>query len=649
MAPDRSSDMEIEALKAMSLRRVFTILALIFLVLLLPAVATRVLHTTQGVSRNAYLTELVLPAVFLLLAALVVVMCRRAFGRRALGIVWFRWSRAEAAGTLLLIVVVLIAYVAVSFLVHRLGVATRHERIFYADGLGLAFFIGVTIVAVFATPLIEELLFRGVVQAVLAHAIGPVAALSMQAILFAILHLRPVGGLIPLFVFGLMTGLWRWRRQTLLPVILAHLAVNGLLNAARWPDWLDLTRVKVSQDHGAALLELTRPNLYDPNDDAYYDYERAYKASKPIPEELDGIIRESPNEWTSEQRDGVNEWIAANGEALEHLRRGAGKPYYYPHYQIQDPHLAGSSNAAAQRDLAFALNARIRLCASEGRDEDMIRDLALLYRFGRHLGGKKVLVDQLRGAAMRGMALGTTRKVLAHHTFSIHTLELLHENVQSFDDSNDYAMDFEVERLYCLNEIQGIFTDDGQGSGHVPRAVLKTMPGLTPGQEAAFLALERHETTQMVEAFLDQIQTAAHKSPWELHDDPNGASRILRDLMGRNVFLEVIGPPYIRAMEIPWQARTDLSAGLALLAALRYEADWGRLPETLEELVATGYLEQVPSDPYSSGPLVYRRTEGSFLLYSYGLDFDDDGGTPSKWGQGEPGGDQVFWPVVDDR
>jgi hypothetical protein len=32
-------------------------------------------------------------------------------------------------------------------------------------------------------------------------------------------------------------------------------------------------------------------------------------------------------------------------------------------------------------------------------------------------------------------------------------------------------------------------------------------------------------------------------------------------------------------------------------------------------------------------------------LYSYGEDFDDDGGKHSKWGVGDEGGDQVFWPV----
>ena len=42
---------------------------------------------------------------------------------------------------------------------------------------------------------------------------------------------------------------------------------------------------------------------------------------------------------------------------------------------------------------------------------------------------------------------------------------------------------------------------------------------------------------------------------------------------------------------------------------------------------------------------MYKRTDESFVLYSFGSDFDDDGGKPSKWGHGDEGGDQVFWPV----
>ena len=51
-------------------------------------------------------------------------------------------------------------------------------------------------------------------------------------------------------------------------------------------------------------------------------------------------------------------------------------------------------------------------------------------------------------------------------------------------------------------------------------------------------------------------------------------------------------------------------------------------------------------DPYSDKPLVYKRLDNSFTLYSLGADFDDDGGTPSNWGEGDKGGDAVFWPVT---
>jgi hypothetical protein len=272
-----------------------------------------------------------------------------------------------------------------------------------------------------------------------------------------------------------------------------------------------------------------------------------------------------------------------------------------------------------------------------------------LFRFAAHFGARKPLLDQLVGAAIRGMALGTTRKVLAHHSFSVHTLETLHAKFQAFADANDYGMDFDPERLYCLNEIQRMFTDDRHGGGHVPKSVVDLSPGVTQEQRSAFLKLERRETTQRTEAFFEHLRIAAGKCPWELQHEPNGVMQVLHDHVRQNAFLDAIGPVYFRAMEIAWRARTELDAVVTLLAALRYEADRGEFAESLEELVAAGYLERIPRDNYSSGPLIYRRTQDGFLLYSCGLDFDDDGGTPSKWGRGEQGGDQVFWPVRDRR
>ncbi len=624
--------------------RILGLLLLAIPLVAMPGALGRALYTAQGVSRNAYLTELVLPILCSAIAATAIVILRRTFGKRALGIVWFRWKRSEVAAAAALIVAIPVIQAVITRLIHGFGLATTHNRIFFGDGLGLIFFVGVTIILALITPLVEELFWRGSVQGLLTPAIGACGSWLAQAVLFAAVHLRPVGGFVPLFVFGLLTGLWRWRRQTLLPVILAHVVANCWWCAAQWPNWLDMSRVRIAHDYNNDLVELSRPTPYDPNDDARYDYERAEVTFQPLSDELDEIVTCDPAEWTPEQRDAMSAWIATNAEALDCIVQGASKPYYCPDYQIGHERLPA---LGAARNLAFALNARTKLHAEERRDEDMVRDVTTLYRFGAHFGGKKTPIRQLTGAAIRGLALTTTRKVLAHHRPSLDAMDALYEEFQAFSDADHHTMDFSSERLLCLDDIQRLFTDDGHGMGHISEAALDASPGMTPESKDALLNLERSETTRCIEAFFERIQSATRESPWELHDDPDGIAEGLQEPMRRNAFLGVLGPALVQSMEIPWRARTELDAVVTILALLRYQADWGQFPKSLAELVSAGYHASVPRDSYSSGALTYKRTDDGFLLYSFGADFDDDGGAPSNWGTGKHGGDQVFWPVQD--
>jgi hypothetical protein len=66
------------------------------------------------------------------------------------------------------------------------------------------------------------------------------------------------------------------------------------------------------------------------------------------------------------------------------------------------------------------------------------------------------------------------------------------------------------------------------------------------------------------------------------------------------------------------------------LAIRLYQAEYGKLPERLEQL-APEYLRELPIDPFSGRPPVYRpRGEAAFLLYSIGPDGNDDGGMPTE-------------------
>ena len=65
------------------------------------------------------------------------------------------------------------------------------------------------------------------------------------------------------------------------------------------------------------------------------------------------------------------------------------------------------------------------------------------------------------------------------------------------------------------------------------------------------------------------------------------------------------------------------------IALKRFQLEHGGWPEKLAEL-APKYLVAVPLDPVDGEPLRYRRTtDGTFLLYSVGINGADDGGDPA--------------------
>jgi membrane protease YdiL (CAAX protease family) len=85
-------------------------------------------------------------------------------------------------------------------------------------------------VASLVAPLCEEIAFRGYLQRTLLSRMLPGQAIAVSAILFAALHLDPVGFL-PRFVLGSIFGWLAWRSGSVWPAVLAHAANNGLASA----------------------------------------------------------------------------------------------------------------------------------------------------------------------------------------------------------------------------------------------------------------------------------------------------------------------------------------------------------------------------------------------------------------------------------
>ncbi|MBI4560258.1 MAG: hypothetical protein HY706_21935 [Candidatus Hydrogenedentes bacterium] len=61
------------------------------------------------------------------------------------------------------------------------------------------------------------------------------------------------------------------------------------------------------------------------------------------------------------------------------------------------------------------------------------------------------------------------------------------------------------------------------------------------------------------------------------------------------------------------------------MALNRYRRAQGRWPADLQALVPT-YLTELPEDPCSGNPMIYKLDGHSYLLYSIGANETDDGG-----------------------
>jgi len=82
--------------------------------------------------------------------------------------------------------------------------------------------------------------------------------------------------------------------------------------------------------------------------------------------------------------------------------------------------------------------------------------------------------------------------------------------------------------------------------------------------------------------------------------------------------------PYWNGYE-PYNPILRLRFLMTELAIRAYRLKYQKLPDSIQAVVPE-FLPAIPQDPFSGGPILYRRVGESFAVYSVGPDGDDDGG-----------------------
>ena len=401
-----------------------------------------------------------------------------------------------------------------------------------------------------------------------------------------------------------------------------------------------------------------------------YQKERQYIQNE-VSRVLSRFLGKKYDELTVEQRNIARKWVQEHNDALELIIEGSRRTYYWQTYKSNDEspgEMMGVllPNLSGFRKLARALIWRSQLRAEQGRFEDAFDDAKSCYRFGQQIRGDKFFIEQLVGIAFEALSVRTIRDIVGGYDIDSTVLADFQRDFEQIIADENFAISFEAEKLCMYDEIQRCFTSDRFGKGHLylPRfgnmidmpAVIRSEEGL--GDFIVFVLYSapylfghpnKEDTLKSVNEFYDYCEQLSLKTAVERHAESDAIGDKFKELVNSNFFLRTLTPAMGRVIEIGHRLPTDVGAALTIIAILRYNGDTDRYPQNLNQLVTAGYLKQLPIDSYSDKPLVYKKTDDNFILYSFGPDFKDDDGVSGKDSNGRArqwrdNGDTVFWP-----
>ncbi|MDT8302271.1 MAG: hypothetical protein RQ760_12365 [Sedimentisphaerales bacterium] len=417
------------------------------------------------------------------------------------------------------------------------------------------------------------------------------------------------------------------------------------------------------------LNELVKSDRNE-SDNARPFYEKAAALYVENPKWLDKNRAKWPTDLNDVEQKSLSDWLEDNQGALESLREGSKRPDFWNEYQngeatVNNTQLYSDLMASGfvdnvmeilstYKSLTRALRWQVLYEAYNGDIETALRDCIAITKFGGHLQGHGLLIEQLVGFALEGLANSTIFILLDRVDVPADILKSTYQELNEQFDTQESVLSLESEKVFWYDQIQRTFTDDGNGGG---RMLARGMPYVVTDdwkenlwRFVSFNYPDRQEVVGSIDKYFGRFAEKLTKTPWELRDETID-DQVWNEVDITPIMLKIQIPAHERVGQITWRMKSGRKALLTVLAVMRYEKENGRYPANLSELVEAGYLKRLPMDPYSDGPLVYRRTESGFLLYSLGTNLKDDGGElglrggkPRMWADD---GDWIFWPVAE--
>jgi hypothetical protein len=301
-----------------------------------------------------------------------------------------------------------------------------------------------------------------------------------------------------------------------------------------------------------------------------------------------------------------------------------------------------------------------KLNAFKGMPQSAFESILDCYRTGRQKCAPNSMGQRI-GLRFKNDALQNALIILGNMEIANPTLKFLQNALQKELNDDTYVPDVSNEKLRLYDTLQRMFLDNGKGTG---RLAWTTGPIIYPiiddsGRhdnlrlKNCFTGPTRNEIAGQIEQLITISGQVMAKTPLQIQSESYDYFAKIEEINKSSLFFEMMGFSPRGIFDQHHKTKARGRALITILAALRFKADTGQFPESLEKLVSAGYLQALPYDPYSSGPLVYKLTEDSFKLYSVGVDLSDNGGmanfeqisSPNTYSTNAPSKDIVYWPI----
>lgn len=289
---------------------------------------------------------------------------------------------------------------------------------------------------------------------------------------------------------------------------------------------------------------------------------------------------------------------------------------------------------------------RIRALANlrAGHPDQALEDLRTCFRIAEYLKVEPNLLSALLRSAILNIIMQVVWEGTEEHLWKVSHLAVIQDDLSKIDL-------LRTEIAMWQGERQGFITLQVAMAENLP--LPKSMSGYV-GHRVRFGALSRGwvyrnllEYSKFLTHLMDVQDSAAHRvfpSRYIELEKWSTRYRFRPDLPMARIAIPALGGQVIRFAKL--QALLD--EGMVVCALERHRLDKGQYPDRLEALTPA-YLQVLPHDLVTGGPLHYARQGDTFTLYQVGWDGKDEGGTVGWAGAGkdrklDPAKGNWTWP-----